>query len=435
MSQPPIESTTIVPRRVAHHLVPVAPVSTPADRDGLEVFQLLTILRQNKRYIFRVATFTFGIVLIATLLSSMQFESTARVYLGELEKQNWSPSHASDDLDLSGGHGDTATEIEILDSRTLVTRAILDSGLNVAIKPPGWSPPRYWRWLSSWRSPSLLEGATKEIGAVETSLSDKSIASKSYDVHFTTNLDYEVRAHPPSWPWHAPANETPGHGRMGEPLKFHELTLTLVPGTERGPSAGARYTLDVQSLADVYASAKKGLDVSTPVTKVPIPGDTVKVADLTFTARSPELAAKFLDCLMRGYLEERHSWETENATAAEAFVTTQLATIRGNLDDVQKKLADYRATHSVVVLDDEAKALVEEIGRFEQQRFDTRIELETLGAVDVALKRPNAPLEAYMFSEVNDPVLTSLATSLSQSQQKLAEADSRFNSAAPDVRE
>src|SRR5581483_9992258 len=136
--------------------------------------------------------------------------------------------------------------------------------------------------------------------------------------------------------------------------------------------------------------------------------------------------AKFLQKLMLGYLEERHSWETENATAAEAFVTGQLGTIRDSLDDVQKKLAEYRTTHSVVVLDDEAKALVEEIGRFEQQRFDTRIQLEALGAVDSALKKPNPPIEAFMFGEAHDPVLTGLATTLADEQQKLAQEESRF---------
>jgi tyrosine-protein kinase Etk/Wzc len=425
--------TTIVHRGSSLELVPAPPDFGVPSSDPLEFFQILTILRQNKRFILKAAFWTFAAVLGLTLVSSMQFESTARVYLGELEKQ---PARGADDMDLSGGgHGDTATEIEILNSRTLIMRAILASGLNVQIKPPGWSPPRYWRWLSSFRSPSMLEGSTREIGAVDTSLKDRSLASKDYDVHFTSDVDYDITARPTIWPWRKQKLEPAGHGRIGQKLSYDGLTMTLVPGTERAPAAGARYTVGVQSLDDVFAAAKKSLDVSTPVTKVPIPGDVVKVADLTFTARSPELAARFLEKLMLGYLDERHSWETENATAAESFVTAQLGSIRDSLDDVQKKLAEYRTNHSVVVLDDEAKALVDEIGKFEQQRFDTRIEVEALSAVDGALKKPKAPLEAFMFGEAHDPVLTGLATALSQAKQKLAEADSRFNAAAPDVQE
>jgi Mrp family chromosome partitioning ATPase len=223
-----------------------------------------------------------------------------------------------------------------------------------------------------------------------------------------------------------------GHGRLGQPLQLEGLKITLVPG-ERSPAAGATYRVKVYSLDDVFVATDNALEVATPVTKVPIPGDAVKVADLTFTAKSPRLGVTFLNLLMHGYLEQRHSWETENATAAEAFVTSQLTTMRDALDDVQKKLAEYRTTHSVVVLDDQAKALVEELGKFEEQRFDSRMEVQTLTALDAALKRPNAPLEAYMFGETKDQVLTGLALSLSQARQRLAGAESRFNSVAPDV--
>ena len=427
--------TKIVQHTPSLELVPAPPDLGPPATDPVELFQVLTLLRHKRRFILLTTFLAFLCVLGFTLLSPMQFESTARVYLGELEKQNWQPNHG-DDIDLSGGgHGDPGTEMEILSSRTLITRAILASGMNVQIRPLGWSMPRYWKWLSTFRSPELLEGASRELSAVDTELTSRSVAARDYDVRFTSDVDYEIRPRPPAWSFHAPPPAPAGHGRLGQSLSYEGVKLTLLPGAERGPSAGAAYTVGVSSLDDVYVAAKKALDVSMPATKVPIPGEFVKVADLTFTARSPELASKFLGKLMLGYLEERHSWETENATAAEAFVTTQLDSIRNNLDDVQKKLAEYRSTHSVVVLDDEAKALVDEVGRFEQQRFDTRIELEALSAVDGALKKPKAPLEAFMFGEAHDPVLTGLATSLSQAQEKLAEEESRFNSVAPNVHE
>ena len=40
---------------------------------------------------------------------------------------------------------------------------------------------------------------------------------------------------------------------------------------------------------------------------------------LEFTERSPRKAAQFLNALMVGYLKERQSWKTENATAAENY--------------------------------------------------------------------------------------------------------------------
>jgi len=52
--------------------------------------------------------------------------------------------------------------------------------------------PRYWKWLASLRSPSLLDGATKAVTAVDTSLADRSIASRKYDVLFHTEAEYEL---------------------------------------------------------------------------------------------------------------------------------------------------------------------------------------------------------------------------------------------------
>jgi len=61
--------------------------------------------------------------------------------------------------------------------------------------------------------------------------------------------------------------------------------------------------------------------------------DLVKAGALGLVAQGDdqgraETAATFLRALMDGYLEERQAWKSENATAAEAFVTSQLSTLR-----------------------------------------------------------------------------------------------------------
>jgi len=62
-----------------------------ADADGLEVFQLLTILRQNRRHIFKIAAVCCVLALAFKARVVLRFESTARVYLGELESRNAPP--------------------------------------------------------------------------------------------------------------------------------------------------------------------------------------------------------------------------------------------------------------------------------------------------------------------------------------------------------
>jgi tyrosine-protein kinase Etk/Wzc len=210
--------------------------------------------------------------------------------------------------------------------------------------------------------------------------------------------------------------------------------MTLLPGSERTPKAGTRYELEVLSVDDVIETAQRSLEVSKSA-KSTATTDALKVANLQFSDRSPRLAAKFLERLMLGYLEERQSWKTEEATAAEVFVTSQLRGIRETLDEVEKKLADYRSTQGVVVLDDEAKALIEQIGKFEEQRLAARLDVETLAQAQSALQAPKPPAEAFMLGETKDTVLAGLAASLSEAEQKLTEAQSRFNAPAPEVRD
>jgi len=138
---------------------------------------------------------------------------------------------------------------------------------------------------------------------------------------------------------------------------------------------------------------------------------------------------------MLGYLKERQSWKTEDATAAENFVTQQLASVKASLDDVEAKLATYRRNNAAVVLDSEAKALVEQIGRFEEQRVAAQLDVAALSDVSRSLKGHGPPVGAYLVGEATDKVLQDMATSLSKAKEKEAELEARFNDAAPDVKD
>jgi tyrosine-protein kinase Etk/Wzc len=359
------------------------------------------------------------------LLTRMRFATKSRMYLGELEDKGRPDAPPSHKIDVaSSGRSDLGSEIEILESRSLVSRAILAAGLNTVVTTPTWSPPRYLTWLMSRRSPRLLDVAGEEIAVVDTYLADRSAPSATFGVAFVNDAQYEVRS----------GARLIGLGKLGDQVQAEGLTVRLMPGTRRRPAAGSRYYVEVLRLDDVIDAALASLQVSTPANKAPTSGETLKIADLHFADPSPQKAAAFLEHLMMAYLEERHAWKTENATAAEGFLTTQLDQTRSTLDDLQNKLAAFRAQHGVVVLDTAAKAMVEQIGVYEEQRVAARMQVESLAAVAEQLKAPNPPVEAFMLGEAKDDmVLVGLATSLTQSQQKLAAAETRYNPPAPEV--
>lgn len=396
----------------------------PPRSDRIDPGQLLGLLRQHLRFIAAVGAGVFALVAAITLVSRMEFRSSGRLYLGELSEVARPPSARPGEIDLSSDEqADVHSEIEIITSRSLLSRAILESGLNATIVRAGWRPVRYWQWLRSRRDATLLDAAGRELVVESTSLDPAIGTPQDYEVTFTSDVEYELSA----------SGSVLGRGRLNEPLRVEGLTLLLRPGSAGNPTPHSQYELEVAPLDEVIDRVYRVLEVTAP--KPGGTGEPVKVVTLRFTAKTPVMAARFLRRLMLVYLEQRQLWKTENATAAEAFVTQQLDGMRGSLDELQKKLADYRTENRVVVQDNEGRAMTEQLGKYEEQRVKARLEVAALGNVQRALQERDPPVGAYLLGEDDDKVFESLATSLSRARQELTDLEARFNPSAPDVRE
>jgi tyrosine-protein kinase Etk/Wzc len=391
--------------------------------DVLDVHQLWSSLRQSYKLVLLIAALVFAAVMTLTFASRMSFRASSRLYLGELDESSKAAARNKDEIDIAAGsQGVVGSEIEIIQSRSLIARAVLDSGLNVSLTAQGASTPRYWSWLLSRRDPSILatDGELRSHGTV---LTDERARPQSYTLRFTSGEEYEV--------WRE--QERLGKGRLGQVTRVAGADLSLLAGKQRGPTRGAEYVVLVRPLQEVIDAALAALKVTAPK---PSPQSApVNVLNLEFSHASPQLAAGFLERLTNAYLAERQSWKVEDAAAAEAFVESQLSQMRRSLDDVERKLADYRTNNRVVVLDNEAKAMIEQIGKYEEQRVAARLEVAALSDVQRTLKGPKPPVGAFLMGEANDSVLAGMASSLSEARQKLTDLESRFNEAAPDVRD
>src|SRR5690606_34135764 len=118
-----------------------------------------------------------------------------------------------------------------------------------------------------------------------------------------------------------------------------------------------------------------------------------KVVTLNYLHASPYAAKRFLSRLMECYLEERQTWKTEDASAAENFVTQQLDDMRRSLDDVEEKVSDFRTQNRVVSLEEEAQALVNHLGDYEEKRISARLEVAALNHIKAQLEKPRAEME------------------------------------------
>ena len=401
-----------------------APPSSGDAQDSVDVAELWDTLHDHRWLLVLMLLLGIGGMLGATLASRMQFKATGGLYLGDLDGRPTTSGAPSEALDfLGGGHAELGTEIEVLKSESLVSRAILESGLNVDVTRADRPPLRYLAWRLSGRDPKLVDPVSRELMA-RGALLVPTPKSRAYRAEFVSDTEYVLRD----------STQKLARGKLLEPVSSAELRLTLEPGSERRPKAGSVYEIVVSPLDDVVERAFDALNVATPRAA---PGQSVNVLKLEFSNESPSIAQSFLERLMRGYLEQRQSWKTEKASAVEGFVSDQLRGMRESLDDAEKRLADYKKSSGVVALSDEARTMIEQLGKFEEQRVAARLQVSALREIQSVLSnsKSTAPVEAYLLGEAEDTVLSGLGTSLTQAQEELKRMEHQFTPDAPVVRE
>jgi tyrosine-protein kinase Etk/Wzc len=385
---------------------------------GTELTEIYRVLLRQRRTVAICAAVVLGAVLAVTLLSPMKFRARGSLYLGELQEVSPLQSALPEQLDFLGGDsGDVGTEVEILKSRTLVRRAVLLSGLNVSLVPVGWSAPSYWRWRLARRSPHLLDLGSRQVLVAGAEVADAGAGVREFTVRFGAGGRYEV----------ADGARPLGAGTLGAPFKGGGLSVTLLRGPEGPPRAGATFTMEV-TLADEVADSV-GLSVTMP--RNAGSGDAVKVVSVEYRHPSPGASAAFVATLLRVYLENRQSWRMEEATAAETFVTSQARTIKRELDEAERRLAEYKGRSNVVALGDESRGFIDQLGKYEEQRVAARLQVDSFGRIREELGNPEAPIERYLMGEKEDPVLASMSNNLALARQELKQVEARFTAEAP----
>jgi tyrosine-protein kinase Etk/Wzc len=378
------------------------------------------ILLRQRRTVLACAATVLGAVVAVTLLSPMKFRARGSLYLGELQEVRPLQSAMPEQLDFLGGRGgDVGTEMEILRSRTLVKRAVLVSGLNVSLAPRDWRAPRYWRWRLQHRIPRLLDVGARQVLAITAEVTDASPGASEFTVRFGPSGHYQV----------ADGQLRLGAGVLGTPFRGERLSVTLLPGPRGPPPEGATFTMEVTSADEVADGVARELSVTMP--KIAGPGEAVKVVSVEYRHTSPRASAAFVATLMRAYLDSRQNWRMEEATAAETFVGGQAGTIKRELDDAEKRLAEYKAHSSVVALGDQSRGLMDQLGKYEEQRVAARLQVDSFDRIQDVLASPDAPVERYLIGEKEDPVLASLSNNLAQARQELQHIEDRFTAEAP----
>ena len=258
---------------------------------------------------------------------------------------------------------------------------------------------------------------------VNASLPDGAVDPAAFTVRFQSGGAYATWA----------GTKWLGEGRLGVPFATDSVRMTLVQGTGAAPDAGTEATVTVRPLDEAAGAAAQALVVAVP--KAIGSTDSAKIVSLEFTSGTPRMAAEFVGKVVQLYFDRHQAWKSEEAMSAESFVTTQVQAVKRSLDDAELQLADFKKTAGVVGLGDDTKGLIDQLGKYEQQRVAAQLQVNAFNQIGSAINKGKSGVEQYLVGEAEDPVLVSLSNQLADGQARLTSLRERFTDEAPAVKE
>ncbi|MEW6611906.1 MAG: polysaccharide biosynthesis tyrosine autokinase [Pseudomonadota bacterium] len=399
------------------------PATAPAERPEIDFAQVRSALADNVWWIVAVTLAVAALVTLYTLRSPMQFQSIGSLYLGDTGGKEQT-GEGGMSLRSTDRPAALQAEMEILKSRTLVNKAVLETGLNASVTSDQDKSITVWRWMTSGKDRRVLEPGPTAMKARFATVSSPDLSGKPLQITFQRDGRYQIRDE---------NKRLLGEGELGKQMNGQGVSLRLdAAHANYVPAAGAQYTLTVVNPNQMYEEVIGKFETTVPKGSE---DKSANVVSLAYTDSTPAKAEGFLDQLMKNYLAQNLQWKTEEAAATESFVRDQLAGVRNELAQADQRLADFKRRSGVVIMSEEANARIRQLADYETQRTAARLQAYALQQINSVLSRPNAPIEAYLLSQVGDDVLSAMSTNLNKAQEELRKLRADFTDRSPQVRQ
>jgi capsular exopolysaccharide synthesis family protein len=383
------------------------------------------ILRQW-RTIAAAAGITTLLALSLVMLAQPEFAADGFLYLGDGQQ-------ASDPTDQTNFLSDfkvltsVNTQLQLIQSPALIEQAILESGLNAPISPLAQPSLPYWKWRFV-DGKSIDAFAPGPYGLVAQFAMFGDPASQGAEFVLTFGKDGQYQLSTPGGLFGKP--ESFLTGQLGKTASANGISL-IINSTDGAvpPPAGSAYGLTIipaKLMAKDVASALS-VDAAGPAIA------PTNVADVQFLWNDPYQATTFVDYLMRDFIQSQLSWQTESASNTQTYISQQLEKISAALAQANASLASYQSQTGIVDVNSNAQAVVTQLTAYQAQRSTLLLQQEALQQLVTNMSQNNGKINPYLISQVTDPVLAALATSLADAQVKLDSQEAEFTGQSTEI--
>ena len=374
--------------------------------------------------IFMVGATIFAIIHV--LLATPQFTAHGAMYLGDAGGAQ--PPSNADNLNFLtdyASQSDVNTQIELITAGALVQRVVLETGLNARVTPADTPPMTYWRWrfLNGGRTDAFAPGPdTVQVLYATTPGNYRLLLGKDGTYTLSTRGNWFT------------ASRFVLHGVLGKPASGNGVQM-LVEGAVPNftPVPGKEYDVSVtlpEALAEDLAGGALAVSAGGSVTQ------PTKIAFLQLRWYNPYQAQAFVNQMMQDYIATQLSWKTKSASTTENFVSGQLANVSAALASADQKLASYQSKTGIVDVPQNAQSMISQLAQYETQRTTLQLQREALQQLNNEIQSSQGPLNPnpYLISQVNDTVLATLTSNLSDAETKLNQLRVQYTPYAVEVR-
>ena len=369
--------------------------------DEVEITSYLDLLFDNRWLILKV---TLIVALLGTayaFLTKPVYEATMMVNVEE-DKPNTSKNILGDISSLFDVKAAATSEMELLKSRLVVSRAVDELGLYIKVKP------KYFPLIGSWlarnstkiSNPGLLGFGGYVWGTESMNVHNFYVpnALQNKDFLVTTEADNQYRIT-------LKEKNIDLHGTVGTPLHANlnnnESIDLLIDRISAKP--GAQFSLEyIPKLAEIE-------NVQSSMT-IAEKGKQSGIIAVTVATHDPQLSYDILTQIGNEYIHQNVTRKLEEAEKSLAFLDKQLPDLKKQLEDSESKYYQFRNSHGTIDLAEEAKLILAQ----SMAEKNKRLELEQ--------KRQ----ELLVGFTTNHPIVIGIDKQISDMNREIAKMDSHI---------
>jgi tyrosine-protein kinase Etk/Wzc len=319
--------------------------------DEVEISSYLDTLYDNRWLILKITLIVALLGAAYAFMTKPVYEATMMINVEE-DKPNTSKNILGDISSLFDVKAAATSEMELLKSRLVVSRAVDELGLYIKIRP------KYFPVIGSWiarnstqiSNPGLLGMGGYVWGA------DSMNVHNFYVPAALQNKDFLVTAEPDNQYRVSLKNKNIDlHGTVGTPLHAevsgNEPIDLLIDKISAKP--GAQFYLQyipklvaIENVQSMMTIAEKGKQSG--------------IISVTVATNSPQLSYDILTQIGNEYIHQNVTRKLEEAEKSLAFLDKQLPDLKQKLDDSESKYYQFRNSHGTIDLAEEAKLILQQ---------------------------------------------------------------------------